>query len=148
MSRYMSGEYEHKLDTKNRLIMPSRFRAELGASFWMTKGGDNCILVFPDEAWKTFVDTLNALPYNSKKAQQARRHYIASAYPCEPDAQGRTLVPQKLREHANITRDLTIVGIGDKLEIWSRENWQKIQQEADESMVISDDEDVDVPIVF
>lgn len=148
MSRYMSGEYEHKLDAKGRVIMPSRFRAELGVNFWMTKGGDNCILVFPDEEWKAFVDTLNALPYNSRKAQQAKRHYIAGAYPCEIDGQGRTLIPQKLREHAGIAKDLTIIGIGDKLEIWSRESWLEAQKEADESMTAGPEDDIDVPIIF
>lgn len=94
MSRCLSGEYEHKLDAKGRLIMPLKLRAELGESFMVTKGIDKCLYVYSNEEWESFVEKLNKLPITNRTARTFKRRFLSGAVKCEPDGQGRILLSQ------------------------------------------------------
>jgi MraZ protein len=95
----------------------------------MTKGLDGCIYVYPDDEWKKFVDKLNVMPMASRNVRQFKRYLLSCAYPCDMDGQGRTLIPQPLREHAGIEKEAMVVGVGEKLEIWNKETYKKIVDE-------------------
>ena len=116
------GEYNHGLDAKGRIIVPAKFRESLGEEFVVTMGLDGCLFVYPDEEWNRFVNDLKSLP-GSKEARQLQRYFMAGAASCEVDKQGRILIPQKLREHAGLEKDVVFVGVMNKIEIWSKERW-------------------------
>ena len=118
-----TGEYEHTVDTKGRIIMPSKFREALSGEFVVTAGLDGCLFVYPNEEWEQFVLKLKSLPGN-KEARQLQRYFLAGAATIEMDKQGRFLIPNKLRETAGLEKDIVIVGVISKLEIWSKEKWE------------------------
>ena len=122
MSMFM-GEFNHTIDAKGRLIIPSRFREELGQEFVMTKGLDGCLFVFPQNEWESFQGKLKTLPLINKDARKFSRFFMAGAAPCEMDKQGRTLIPANLREKAGLEKDIVFVGVMGKVEIWSKERW-------------------------
>ncbi|MCI5994651.1 MAG: division/cell wall cluster transcriptional repressor MraZ [Blautia sp.] len=117
------GEYNHSIDTKGRLIIPSRFREELGDEFVVTKGLDGCLFVFPDHEWRAFEEKLRTLPLTNKSARQFARFFVAGATPCELDKQGRILLPQTLREFAGLEKDVVLTGMLNRIEIWSKAKW-------------------------
>lgn len=117
------GEYNHSIDTKGRLIIPSRFRDELGDEFVVTKGLDGCLFVFPQTEWQAFEEKLKTLPLTNKSARQFARFFVAGATPCELDKQGRILVPGTLREFAGLEKDVVLTGMLNRIEIWSKEKW-------------------------
>ena len=119
------GEYNHTVDTKGRLIIPSRFREELGEEFVVTRGLDGCLFVFPNNEWQTFEEKLKALPLTNKSARQFSRFFVAGATPCELDKQGRVLLPATLREFAGLEKDVVLTGMLNRLEIWSKEKWME-----------------------
>ena len=118
------GEYNHTLDAKGRLIIPSRLRENLGDSFVVTKGMDGCLFVFPDNEWKEFEEKLKNLPMVNKEARQFTRFFLAGAMLAEIDKSGRILLPQTLREYAQIDHETVLVGVGNRVEIWSKERWE------------------------
>ena len=117
------GEYNHSIDTKGRLIIPSRFREELGDEFVVTKGLDGCLFVFPNSEWQAFEEKLKTLPLTNKSARQFARFFVAGATPCELDKQGRILLPQTLREFAGLEKDVVLTGMLNRVEIWSKAQW-------------------------
>ena len=117
------GEYNHTIDTKGRLIIPSKFREELGEEFVVTKGLDGCLFVFPNQAWQEFEEKLRALPLTNKSARQFSRFFVAGATPCELDKQGRILIPATLREFAGLEKDVVLTGNITRIEIWSKTKW-------------------------
>ena len=119
------GEYSHTIDTKGRLIIPSRFREELGETFVVTKGLDGCLFVFSDEEWKAFEIKLKSLPLTNKNARQFARFFVACATPCELDKQGRILLPATLREFAGLEKDVVLTGMLNRIEIWSKDKWNE-----------------------
>ena len=119
------GEYSHTIDTKGRLIIPSKFREELGETFVVTKGLDGCLFVFSDEEWKAFEIKLKSLPLTNKNARQFARFFVAGATPCELDNQGRILLPATLREFAGLEKDVVLTGMLNRIEIWSKEKWNE-----------------------
>ena len=119
------GEYSHTIDTKGRLIIPSRFREELGETFVVTKGLDGCLFVFSDEEWKAFEIKLKSLPLTNKNARQFARFFVAGATPCELDKQWRILLPATLREFAGLEKDVVLTGMLNRIEIWSKEKWNE-----------------------
>ena len=125
MTNMFTGEYTHSLDAKGRVIMPAKFREELGESFMLTMGFDGCICVYSNEEWMKFVEKLSNLPELKREARQTLRHFVAKAVQCEVDKQGRILVPQKLREYAGLTKDIVFLGVISKIEIWSKERWEE-----------------------
>lgn len=117
------GEYSHSIDAKGRLIIPSKFREALGEEFVVTKGLDGCLFVFDKTEWSAFEEKLKSLPITNKEARQFVRFFLAGAAAMEVDKQGRILLPGVLREFADITKDVTLIGVGSRIEIWSKERW-------------------------
>ena len=117
------GEYNHTIDIKGRIIIPSKFREALGDEFVVTQGLDGCLFVYPNEEWMNFVTQLKNLP-GSKEARQLQRYFMAGAATCEVDKQGRILIPNKLREQAGLEKDIVFVGVLSKIEIWSKDKWE------------------------
>ena len=117
------GEYNHSIDTKGRLIIPSKFREALGDEFVVTKGLDGCLFVFDQTEWSAFEEKLKSLPITNKDARKFVRFFLAGAAGMEVDKQGRILLPNVLREFAEITKDVTLIGVGSRIEIWSKERW-------------------------
>ena len=117
------GEYQHTIDPKGRVIMPAKFREELGEKFVVTKGLDSCLFVYPNEEWDNLEQKLRTLPLTSKEARSFIRFFFAGAAECEVDKQGRILVPSNLREHAGLDKDLSIIGVSTRVEIWNRDAW-------------------------
>lgn len=118
------GEYQHTVDNKGRVIMPSKFREELGPDFIMTKGLDNCLFVYPEKEWNIFENKLRTLPLTNRDARAFVRFFFAGATECKLDKQGRVLVPGSLRDHARLSKDSVIIGVGARIELWSKEEWQ------------------------
>jgi len=127
------GEYQHSLDAKGRIIVPSKFREELGARFITTKGLDNCLFLYPMEEWKIIEEKLRALPFTRADVRSFARFFFAGASELEIDRQGRILLPPNLREYAGIEKDLTIIGVGARVEIWANEKWAPYNQTAQSS---------------
>jgi len=117
------GEYNHTIDAKGRIIIPSKFRESLGDEFVVTQGLDGCLFVYPNDEWLSFITELKNLP-GSKEARQLQRYFMAGAASCEVDKQGRILIPSKLREQATLEKDIVFVGVLSKIEIWSKERWE------------------------
>ena len=117
------GEYQHILDDKGRVIMPSKFREDLGLNFIMTKGLDNCLFVYPKEEWAILEEKLRSLPLTNRDARAFVRFFFAGATECTLDKQGRVLIPGNLREHARLMKDAVIIGVSTRIEIWSKEEW-------------------------
>lgn len=126
----MTGQYAHSIDAKGRLFIPAALRRELGQTFHVTVGQDHCLSVYSDESWASFMDKLKALSYNEVKKLRALFAYAAD---CEPDAQGRILLPAKLREYAGLTRDVVVIGSFDRAEIWDAGRWAALESEAFDS---------------
>ncbi|MFZ5965856.1 MAG: division/cell wall cluster transcriptional repressor MraZ [Bacillota bacterium] len=124
------GEFFHTIDAKGRVIIPSRFRDELGDKFIATKGLDNCLFVYPQEEWKNFENKLKQLPLTSRDARAFVRMFFAGATECELDKQGRITLPPNLREHAKLDKDLIIIGVSTRVEIWSKEEWDQYNEAA------------------
>lgn len=116
------GEYNHSIDQKGRIIVPAKFREELGEEFVMTLGLDGCLFVYPNSEWETFVEQLKKLPGN-REVRQLQRYFLAGATNCELDKQGRILIPVKLREHAKLEKEVVFVGVLGKIDVWSKERW-------------------------
>ncbi|WP_026895184.1 division/cell wall cluster transcriptional repressor MraZ [Clostridiisalibacter paucivorans] len=125
------GEYQHSLDTKGRVIIPSKFRDELGDVFVMTKGLDNCLFVYPMEEWNILQNKLKTLPLTKKDARAFVRFFFSGATECQLDKQGRILVPSNLRKHSDITKEVVIIGVSNRLELWDRERWDEYNTDAD-----------------
>ena len=118
------GEYEHSLDDKGRVIMPVKLRADIGERFIITKGLDGCLFVFSQLEWSNFERKLKELPLTNKNARDFDRFFLSGAIECELDKQGRFLIANNLREYANITKEVVIIGVGTRLEIWNKEKWK------------------------
>jgi MraZ protein len=124
------GEYQHSIDTKNRAIMPSKLREKLGDDFVMTKGLDNCLFIYSMHEWKIVEDKLKNLPMTNKDARAFVRFFFAGASECELDKQGRMLIPSNLKEYAKIDKDIVIVGVSTRIELWSLEEWNRFNSDA------------------
>jgi MraZ protein len=120
------SEYRHTVDTKGRLIIPAKFREELGEQFYLTRGLDGCLFVFPENEWQEFQSKLCELPVTfNKQARQFVRFFTTGATQGQFDKQGRISIPQTLREYAGIEKEAVVAGSLNKLEIWSRERWDQ-----------------------
>ncbi len=120
------GEYNHTIDAKGRLIIPSRFREQLGSEFVVTKGLDGCLFVYPNEEWARIEEKLKSVPLTAKDARRFSRFFFAGAASCELDRQGRILLPQGLREYAGLQKDIVLAGVLSRIEIWDRDRWQNV----------------------
>jgi len=120
-----TGEYNHTVDEKGRLIIPSKFREELGNEFVVTKGLDGCLFVYENDEWKKFEEKLKALPLTNKDARAFARFMLAGAAMVEVDKQGRILLPVNLRIFAELDKDVVLLGVGGRIEIWNRDKWSE-----------------------
>lgn len=117
------GEYNHTIDPKGRVIVPAKFRETLGEQFVVTKGLDGCLFVYDEQEWNIFEEKLKTLPITNKEARAFVRFFLAGAATVEVDKQGRILLPGVLREFAKLEKDVVLVGVGSRVEIWSKECW-------------------------
>lgn len=118
------GEYQHTVDPKGRVIVPSKFREGLGEKFILTKGLDNCLFAYSSEEWSNLEAKLRSLPFTDKDVRSFVRFFFAGATECEVDKQGRILVPQNLREYAELDKDIFIIGVSTRVEIWDKSKWE------------------------
>ena len=121
----LMGEYRHNIDEKNRLIIPSKFRYELGEKFIITRGLDGCLFVYPLTEWDKITKQLNNLPFTKKDARAFNRFFLSGATECEFDRQGRVNISSPLVTYAALEKECVIIGVNDRLEIWSKTNWEK-----------------------
>ena len=119
----LSGEYNHSIDAKGRLIIPSKFREILGEDFVITKGLDNCLFLYPLNEWKAFEEKLRTLPLTNKNAREFKRFFIGSAVDGGLDKQGRVLISSALRSYARLEKDVVLAGMLDRVEIWDKARW-------------------------
>ena len=119
------GEYNHTIDAKGRMIVPSKFREQLGNEFVVTKGLDGCLFVYPNEEWHNIEEKFRTVPLTTKDARKFSRFFFAGAATCELDKQGRILIPPVLREFADLQKDVVSVGVLNRIEIWSKEKWSE-----------------------
>lgn len=131
-----SGEHEHTLDDKGRLIIPVKFRAALAEGLFITRGMDGCLFIFPPNAWKDLSEKVGNLPIYEASARLFSR-MIFSGTECKLDRQGRILLPPSLREHAEIENEVVVIGVNSRLEIWSKKRWQEqtIRMEEESSSI-------------
>jgi len=120
------GEYNHSIDAKGRVIVPSKFREKLGDRFIVTKGLDGCLWVFPTSEWESFSEKLTSLPVARKDARNFTRFFMAGATEAETDKMGRILIPQVLRDYAKLEKDAVLIGTGSRVEIWNSDTWADI----------------------
>lgn len=123
------GEYEHSLDAKGRLIMPSKLRESIGEKFIITKGLDGCLFGFSKQEWTNFEEKLKTLPLTNKNARDFVRFFLSGATECEIDKQGRFLIVANLRQYASMEKDVVIIGVGTRIEIWNKQKWEKYNSE-------------------
>ena len=119
------GEYNHTVDAKGRLIVPSKFRELLGEEFVITKGLDGCLFMYSSEEWKNIEVKFREISQFSKDARKFARFFFASAAVCEVDKQGRVLISAVLREFAGIEKEVVLAGVLNHIEIWSKDRWQE-----------------------
>jgi len=123
------GEYEHSVDPKGRLIMPAKLREDIGEKFVITKGLDGCLFAYSLKEWKNFEEKLRSFPLTNKDARALTRFFLAGAIECEIDKQGRFLISSNLREFAGLEKEVVIIGVLSRLEIWSKEKWTTYSEE-------------------
>lgn len=128
------GEYHHSLDDKGRLIIPSKFRDELGEKFIITRGIENCLFVYPEASWTKITNQLESLLFTKKDARAFIRFFLSGATIAEFDKQGRINITSPLISYAKINKECVIIGTGDRLEIWSEESWNDFFTSAKDSM--------------
>lgn len=119
------GEYQHSVDPKGRVIIPTKLRDGLGEKFVVTKGLDHCLFAYPQNEWSLLEEKLKNLPLTSKDARAFVRFFFSGATECELDKQGRALLPLNLREHASLEKDIVLIGVSTRVEIWSRDKWEE-----------------------
>lgn len=141
------GEYRHTLDEKGRLFIPARFREELGPAFIVTRGLDNCLFLFPPTAWKLVEERLAALPVNKAASRAFTRMLFSGASECQPDRQGRVLIPPALRAYAGLEdeREAVVVGVSQRVEVWSAIRWDAYTQQSASDFAQLAEEMVDMP---
>ncbi len=128
------GEYHHSIDEKGRLIIPAKFRDELGNNFIITRGIDNCLFVYSNESWDKICNKLNSLPFTKKDARVFNRFFMSGATNVELDKQGRANISSPLIDYAHLSKECVIIGTGDRLEIWSQDDWDSFFDSNKDSM--------------
>ena len=128
------GEYHHNIDEKGRLIIPAKFREEIGNSFVVTKGLDGCLFVYSLVEWEKIVNKLKTLPFTKKDARTFSRFFLASATVCEFDKQGRINLVNSLIEYAGLKKECTIIGVNDRLEIWDLDKFNNLMKEKEREL--------------
>lgn len=127
------GEFQHSIDDKGRIIIPAKFRDLLGASFVVTRGLDQCLFVYPMEEWAILEQKLKALPLMKSDARAFTRFFFSGATECEWDKQGRVNLPGNLRQYAKLEKDCVVLGVSNRVEIWSRDTWEQYFQQSEDT---------------
>lgn len=130
----LMGEYHHNIDEKKRLIIPTKFRSELKEKVVLTRGLDKCLFLYKEEEFNKIVEKLKAMPFTKKQVREFSRFFLSGATLIEFDKQGRINLAPHLIKYAEITKECTIVGTGDRVEIWSDDSWDKFYNSTVESM--------------
>ena len=130
----LMGEFHHNIDDKGRLIIPSKFRTELGEKFIITKGLDRCLFVYSMNEWNKIIEKLSTLQFTKKNVRAFERAFIGGASTIEFDRQGRINITSPLVHYANISKECVIIGVNERLEIWSKEEFEKYMKENEESL--------------
>ena len=126
-----TGEYNHTVDSKGRLILPSKLRDALGDEFVVPKGIDGCLFVYDKAEWSEFEEKLTALSITNRESRKALRFFLSGAVTAEVDKQGRFLIPTNLREYAGLEKDVVLIGCGRNVEIWDRQRLTDINIDSD-----------------
>ena len=133
------GEYKHQLDEKNRMRLPAKLKSKLGERYVILKGSNNCLFVFSQEELETTItEKLKALPLTDIKAQRTVRAMFSSGYEVEEDNQGRFLLPSALKQFAKINKAVVSVGVGNRVEIWAEEEWNKYNSDEDYDSILEE----------
>ncbi len=127
------GEYKHNIDLKKRLALPSKFRTGLGKSIVITRGLDNCLFVYPMKTWKELAEKLGTMPIGESSTRSFVRLMLSGAVDVKSDAQGRIVVPDYLKEYANLDKNVVVAGIFNRLEIWDEKDWNDYKQKAEKN---------------
>ncbi len=127
------GEYKHNLDTKGRIIVPSKFRELLDEQFVITRGLDRCLFAYTEDEWSRIEEKLKALPLTKKDARKFTRLFFSGATNVEIDKQGRINIPQNLREYAGLSKDCTVIGVSSRIEIWDSAAWEDFYTESEDN---------------
>ena len=123
------GEYHHNIDDKNRLVIPSNYRSSLGTSFVVTRGLEKCLYIYTVSEWQKIVDKLSSLPFTKKDARVFIRSFFPAAASCNLDSQGRINITSQQAIYAGLNKECVIIGANDRIEIWSKENWDEFNLE-------------------
>lgn len=121
-----TGQHEHSIDDKSRLAIPSRFRRALEGGAFITKGLDGCLFLFAKAKWQKMAQSIGELPLSKSSARLYARLILAGAEEVEFDKQGRIIIPQYLKKYAKLSKNTMVIGIYDRVEVWSKENWEKM----------------------
>ncbi|MDF2670288.1 MAG: cell division protein MraZ [Paenibacillus sp.] len=127
------GEYQHSVDEKGRMIIPAKFRDALGPQFVVTRGLDNCLFVYPKEEWAILEQKLKSLSLMKSDARAFTRFFFSGATECELDKQGRINIPNTLCEYANLDKDCVVLGVSNRVEIWSKQVWASYFKQSESS---------------
>ncbi|HEX3037689.1 MAG TPA: division/cell wall cluster transcriptional repressor MraZ [Oscillospiraceae bacterium] len=127
------GEYQHNIDPKGRVIVPAKFREDLGEHFYVTKGLDGCLFVLPPMEWQRLQEKVMSMPIS--KARGLQRFFFSGAAEVETDKQGRILLPQQLRDHAHLDKDVTFIGTSTRAEIWDSQRWAEFNSTLTEESI-------------
>lgn len=127
------GEFQHNIDAKGRIIVPAKFREELGECFYVTRGLGGCLWVFAQSEWDAILKKFNEMPL--VESRDIARYFFSGATDVTPDAQGRIIIPPKLRAHAHLEKDVTFIGLNNRVEIWNTDDWVRANDAIDEQSV-------------
>ena len=125
------GEFEHTIDDKGRLAVPARFRAALQDGLFITRGLDRCLVILDAESWRAQAERVRSLNPWQADARRLQRHFLSGAVPAQPDKLGRIVIPQFLRDYAQLEADVIVVGLADRIEVWARGEWERERSEAE-----------------
>lgn len=127
------GEYKHSIDSKGRIIIPAKFREKLGENFIVTRGLDGCLFGYPADEWEEVEEKLQKLPMAKRDARKFTRFFYSAATECKIDKQGRVNLPQTLIDFAELEKSCYLIGVSNRIEIWSKDNWDSFTKEAEDS---------------
>lgn len=127
------GEYHHTVDAKGRMIIPAKFRENLGESFVITRGLDQCLFGYPMSEWKTVEEKLKQLPLTKKDARAFTRFFFSGATECELDKQGRVNIASPLLQYAQLEKECVVIGVSNRIEIWSKDKWESFVEDSEDS---------------
>ncbi|MEB7389203.1 division/cell wall cluster transcriptional repressor MraZ [Aerococcus viridans] len=129
----LMGEFQHNIDAKGRIIIPAKLREDLGAKFVITRGLDGCVFGYPLENWEKIQEKLKQLPLAKKEARAFTRFFYSAAAEAEIDKQGRINIPSTLVDYASLEKECLVLGVSDRIEIWSKTKWESVSYEIEES---------------